>query len=165
MECISQEDVDRTWQSVAEIDPSDAAEAMFAFSEAQPNLLGFVMAFAEDLNTDASELCTYMLYVVYQMFANATANAIPMITEDQIDAQYKSTCEMLDTIHETGEDPSEEDVELEIQNQPHVYRYVSEALAEDNDDPAEVMDISEEEFGEIFMMMKCVIDAVDAATN
>ena len=165
MECITQDTVDRTWQTIAEMDPKNAADAMYDFSEAQPHLLGFVMAFAEDLDTGASELCTYMLYVVYQMFVNSSSKTIPTITDSQVEAQYKATCELLDSLHDVEDDPSDEDIEMEVQNQPYVYRYVTEALLEEDDDPNDQMEVSEEEFGEIFMMMKTVIDAVDSATN
>ena len=165
MKCITQETVETTWQNIAEMEPEDAGEAMFHFSEAQPNLLGFVMAFTEDLNDDASELCTYMLYVVYQMFVNASKSDIPMVTEEQMEAQYNATCELLDKIHDADGDPEKAGVGQNLENQPHVYQYVSETLLEDNEDPDEKMDISEDEVGEIFMMMKCIIDVVDSVTN
>lgn len=164
MQCITETQVDETWQSVAQMDPELVVDTMMAFSEAQPNLLAFVMAFAEDLaDEDAQELSTYMLYVIYQMFVNATDKPIPVVTEDQIKKQYEATCDMLDSLHE--EDPNDEDVEMEIQNQPHVYKYVSETLFEDPDNPDDEISISEESAGELFLLLKCVIDSVDAATN
>ena len=165
MKCISEETVEQTWQTIADMDPADAAQAMFEFSEAQPYLLGFVMAFTEDLENDAGELCTYMLYVVYQMFVNSTKANIPTVTEQQIEAQYEATCKLLDVIHEADGDPEKAGVESQIENQPYVYQYVSEALLEENDDPEDELNISEEDVGEIFMMMKCVIDVVDSVTN
>ena len=163
MECISEETVDLTWQTIAAMPPQDAAEAMFEFSQAQPNLLGFVMAFADDLETDAQELSTYILFVVYSMFMKSATAEIPMITEDQIRTQYEATQDLLGRLHDS-DDPAE-DMDVVIENQPWVYRYVTEALLEQNDDPADHVEISEEEFGEIVMMMKTVIDVVDVATN
>ena len=165
MKCIPHETVETTWQDIAEMAPEDAGEAMFHFSEAQPNLLGFVMAFTEDLNEDASELCTYMLYVVYQMFVNASTTDIPMVTEQQMEAQYHATCDLLDKIHDADGDPEKAGVGAKLENQPNVYQYVSETLLEDDEDSEEKMDISEDDAGEIFMMMKCVIDVVDSVTN
>lgn len=165
MKCISEETVEKTWQTIAEMEPEDAGEAMFEFSEAQPNLLGFVMAFTEDLNDDASELCTYMLYVVYQMFVNSSNSKIPMVSEEQMESQYNATCELLDKIQDANGDPEAAGVQKNLENQPHVYKYVSETLREDSDDPDEQMDISEDDSGEIFMLMKCVIDVVDSVTN
>ena len=163
MECISQETVDKTWKTVAQLPPETAAQSMFEFSEAQPNLLGFVMSFAEDLESDANELCTYMLYVVYQMFANSGTGTLPQITEAQIEAQYKSTCEMLDKLHDT-DDSHGEGLEVEVENQPHVYQYVSDALfAEEVEE--DDLNVSDDDAGEVFMMMKCVIDALDKATG
>lgn len=164
MQCITESQVDETWQTVAQMDPELVMDTMMDFSQAQPNLLGFVMAFAEDLEEeDAQELSTYMLYVIYQMFVNSSEKPIPMITEEQIKHQYEVTCDLIDSLHE--EDPNDDDVEMEIQNQPHVYKYVSETLFEDPDSPDDELSISDESAGELFLLMKCVIDAVDAATN
>ena len=165
MKTISPETVEETWQKIAEMDPETAGTAMFAFSESQPNLLGFVMAFSEELETDAAELSMYMLYVVYQMFADSAKSDIPIVTDEQIETQYQSICDLLEKVHESDGDPEAAGVEAQLDNQPHVYQYVSEVLLEENEDPEEQMNISEEEVGEIFMMMKCVIDVVDSVTN
>lgn len=165
MECIALETVDTTWQSVAELDPDSAAEAMFAFSEAQPNLIGFVMSFAEDLSEEASGLCTYMLYVVYQMFENAATDALPVISDEQIEAQYNATCELVDGLHDEKGDNHEEGLELKVSNQPFVFQYVSDAIFEPDKSEGDDVDISEEDAGEIFLMLKCVIDALDQATD
>ena len=165
MKTISEEHVENTWQKVASMEPEDAGEAMFHFSEAHPYLLGFVMAVSEDLGTDASELSTYILYGVYQMVESATNSKIPMVTDEQIEAQYRTTCEMLDKVQEADGDPEKAGVAPQIENQPYVYQYVSETLLEDSENPEEQMDISEDEVGEIFMMMKCVIDVVDSVTK
>ena len=166
MECISQAIVDETWQAVADLPPEDAAQVMFSFSEAQPNLFGFVLSFAEEMEGEAGELCTYLLYVVYQMFANASASPMPMISDEEIETQYQQTCQLLQRLHELDEDEHTAGMEVEIQHQPHVFQYVSDALfGVDDDEPDDESEISEEDGGEIFMMMKCVIDALDEATN
>ena len=88
-----------------------------------------------------------------------------MVTEEQMENQYNVTCELLDRVQEADGDPEKIGVESQLGNQPHVFQYVSETLLEESDDPDEQMDISEDEKGEVFMLMKCVIDAVDSVTN
>lgn len=165
MQCITEQIVEQTADSIAALEPEDAAEAMFAFAESQPNLLGFVMAVADELDDNASELSTYMLYVIYQMFVNSTTETIPMVTEDQIKSQFYATAEMLEKLSESDDEPEEGEIPAEIQNQPYIYKYVSESLLEFNEDPGDAEKISEEDFGEIFMMLKTVIDAVDKITE
>lgn len=165
MKTISAETVEDTWQTIGEMEPDDAAKGMFTFSEAQPYLLGFVMAFTEELKSDAAELSTYMLFVIYQMFANSAKADIPMVTDEQIETQYQAICDLLEKVHDADGDPDVAGVTSQLENQPHVYQYVSEALLEQSDDPEEQLQLSEDEVGEIFMMMKCVIDVVDTVTN
>ena len=164
MQTITEEQVESTCEAIAQLDPAIAADMMMEFSISQPNLLGFVMAFAEDLDEEeAQELSTYMLYVVYQMFANASSAPIPMISEEQIHRHYEATCELVDSLHET--DPLDEDVERETRNQPFIYRYVSETLLLDPEHPEHDIHISEENAAELFLLLKCVIDSVDEATG
>ena len=164
MEVITHEVVERTWQEVGNMDPEDAGVAMFDFSESQPFLLAFVMALAEELGSDASELCTYMVFVIYKMFANSTSDSIPVISEDQIEHHYQATYKLVDELAESSDDELEE-MAVSTNNQPFVYKYLSETLFEEDDDADDDLDISDEEVGVIFMTLKCVIDAVDDATT
>jgi len=161
MQCVTEERVEETWSTVSQLPPEKIVESMLEFSESQPHLLGFVMVFAEDLDEeDAKELSTYMLYVIYQMFVDSSDIPVPQITEDQIKAQYEATCDMLDNLHD-----DEEHIDMEIHNQPFIYKYVSETLFEDSSKDEEDLKISEDNAGEVFMLMKCVIDAIDSATD
>lgn len=166
MKCISEDTIESTWQTIAELPPEKTGEAIFAFSEAQPNLIDFVMDCTDDMNKETSEFCTYILYVVYQMFANASKSNIPLVTAEQMEAQYNATCDVIDKIQEADGDPEAVGLESTFENQPNVYQYLSEMLLDDSeDDPEDQMSISEEDTGEIYMMMKCVIDVVDSVTN
>ena len=104
MKCIPEETVDATWQAIAEMEPEQAGQAMLQLAEQQPALLQFVMEFAEDLDSDAAELCTYMVFVVYQMFSKAATSDIPTISPEQVDSQYESICRLLDQLHDNDDD-------------------------------------------------------------
>lgn len=161
MQCVTKKRVEETWSTVSQMGPEKIVESMLEFSETQPQLLSFVMVFTEDLDEeDAKELSTYMLYVIYQMFVDSSDKPLPEITEEQIKSQYEATCELLDSL-----DDNDEIIDLEIQNQPFIYKYVSETLFEDSKDDADDLKISEDNAGEVFMLMKCVIDVIDSATN
>ena len=167
MECITEETVDRTWQSIAELSPDDAATQMMSFANAQPHLLGFVTVFLEELDDDARELGTYLLFVVYKMFENSSTTTVPMMEPTDIQTQHEANQEFLLAIDPDDESSMEEMAYLESSKQPWVYRYVTEALLEEEDDVPEEerVSLTEDEFGEIFLVLKTVIDVLDSKTN
>ena len=169
MECISERTVEQTWQTVSDLAPDVAATAMMAFASQQPHLLGFVTAFLEDLQDDAREMGTYLLFVVYKMFENSTTEEIPRVHPEAIKDQYEANQElMLEMETEADDGQVFEDLAfLETLKHPWVFRYVSEALLEPDDDlpEDERISLSEEEIGEVIILLKTVIDVLDKATN
>ena len=169
MECISERTVEQTWQTVADLAPDAAATEMMSFASQQPHLLGFVTAFLEELQEDAREMGTYLLFVVYKMFENSTAEEIPMVQPVAIKDQYKSNRELLlDMEADADDELALEDLAyLESSKHTWVFRYVTEALLESDDDlpEEERFSLSEGEFGEVMMLLKTAIDVLDQATN
>ena len=169
MECISEKSVEQTWQTVADLAPDAAATEMMSFASQQPHLLGFVTAFLEELQDDAREMGTYLLFVVYKMFENSTTDKITTVQPDAIKDQYEANQELLLDMETDGDDQQtlEDWADLESSTQPWVFRYVTEALLEPDDDlpEEERISLSEEEFGEVLILLKTVIDVVDQATD
>ncbi len=169
MKCISERTVEQTWQTVADLAPDAAATEMMSFASQQPHLLGFVTAFLEELQDDAREMGTYLLFVVYKMFENSTAEEIPMVQPDAIKDQYEANQELLlDMETDADDELALEDLAyLESSKHPWVFRYVTEALLESDDDlpEEERFSLSEGEFGEVMMLLKTAIDVLDKATN
>ncbi len=169
MECISEQTVEQTWQTVADLTPDAAATEMMSMASRQPHLLGFVTAFLEELRDDAREMGTYLLFVVYKIFENSTTEEITKVQPDAIKDQYEVNQELLlDMETDADEEPTLEDFAcLESTKQPWVFRYVTEALLEPDDDlpEEERISLSDEEFGEVVILLKTVIDVLDAATS
>ena len=168
MECISEEMVEQTWQTIAQLEPDSAAQQMMSFATAQPHLLGFVTTLLEDLEDESRELGTYLMFVVYKMFENSATAAIPMMEPAEIKKQYEANQEFLLGIDTEDEQVMEEMAYLESSKQPWVFRYVTEALLEEDEDDVpeeEQLSLTEEDFGEIFLVLKTVIDVLDTATN
>jgi len=72
METLSEEFVEKTWQEVAGFSPDRAAKEMHAMGKAQPDLLAFLLAYADDLPQEVKELAIYISFVVYKMFQNSS---------------------------------------------------------------------------------------------
>lgn len=165
MHCIDEGTVESVWQNVAGLDIEQASEEMMKFATAQPGLLGFTTAFSEELRVEAQEIATYLLFVVYRMFETAAKTPIPQIEDDAIVAKYEANQSLMLGLESKEESVFAEMAELETAHQPHVFGYITEALLEEDEDEDDDVKLTDEEFGEIFMLLKTVIDVVDATTN
>ena len=134
MECITEKTVERTWQAIAQMAPDAAASEMMSFASDQPHLLGFVTAFLDDLQDDAREMGTYLLFVVYKMFENSTNDKIPRMQPETIIAQYEANQEFLLSADMDDDTSMEEMAAPESSKQPWVFQYVTDALLEEDDD-------------------------------
>ena len=87
-------------------------------------------------------------------------------TPEEIVAKFEDNQSLIVGLDEKDDASFEELAALETANQPHLYAYITEALLDDEEgSDDDNVDLTDEEFGEIFMMLKTVIDVVDAATN
>jgi hypothetical protein len=168
MQCIDEGTVESVWQTVSGLDIEQASDEMMKFAQSQPDLLGFATAFSEELRVEAQEIVTYLLFVVYRMFEAAAEKPIPQIDMDDIVAKYEDNQSLMLGLESKDEKVFAEMADLETAHQPHIFGYITEALLEeenDDDDDDEEVQLTDEEFGEIFMLLKTVIDVVDATTN
>jgi len=90
METLSEEFVEKTWQEVAGFSPDRATKEMHAMGKDQPDLLAFLLAYADDLQQEVKELAIYISFVVYKMFQNSSLK-IRRITSREIMASMTKT--------------------------------------------------------------------------
>lgn len=140
-----------------------AFDLVNTFSKRQPNILSFMMEFTQDLDQAAAELGLYMAYVVWQMFETAYGKRYPKANVREIIGAYEANENWLMQF----ENVDERLLMRRMQNDPHlpqmnVIGYVVEALFEtpEADDP-DVVELSDEDRGYLFLLLKTVIDVLD----
>ncbi|MCA9214885.1 MAG: hypothetical protein KDB27_17560 [Planctomycetales bacterium] len=163
MQCVEQDIVEAALTTTAKLDPDCAAEAMMAFANSQPDIFAFEMAFTEELRDEVREIMIYLLFVVYRAFEMTATEPIPKIDSDDIVATYEENQEFVVGLDEHDESSFEQLAQSETANQPNLFVYITEALVDENSE--DDIELDDQEFGEIFMILKTVIDVVDAATN
>jgi len=71
MKPISEAIVEKTWQEFAGFTPDRAKKELMKISNAQPDLLAFLMESSKEMGQEVRELAIYMFLVVYRMFQQA----------------------------------------------------------------------------------------------
>lgn len=158
METLSEEFVEKTWQEVAGFSPDNATKEMRAMGKAQPDLLAFLLAYADDLPQEVKELAIYIAFVVYKMFHNSSGK-IRRITSREIMARHDENILLLERLEGAHEKIFERIAKVTVSRQPYVMKYVLEALMEDSGEDR--VALTEDEIGLLFILLKTEIEVFD----
>jgi hypothetical protein len=158
MDSLSKQFVEKTWQEVADFSPTRADKEMIAMGKSQPDLLAFLMAYTDDLPQEVKELAIYIAFVVYKMFLDSRGK-ISRISSREIMATYDENARFLKSLEEVHEKLIDRIANVEVSKQPYVMKYVLEALVEDTEE--EGIDLTEEDIGILFMLIKTEIEVLD----
>jgi hypothetical protein len=160
MTTISEDIVDSTWREVASFRSRDAWRAMEKVTKRQPALLAYVMAETRDCGSDAQELAIYLFFVVLRMFDRLPGHRLKRVTIEQVERHAAENEAMLERLGSAHERFLERAAQVQAETQPHVFRYLTEAILE-GDDPE--LELTEEESGLLFLVLKTVVDLLDRA--
>ena len=158
MDPLSEEFVEKTWQEIAAFTPERATKEMHAMGKNQPELLAFLLAYAEDLEQEVKELAIYIAFVVYKMFYDS-AGKIPKISSKEIMALYNENALLLEDLKGAPEKIIDKIEGLKVPNQPYVMKYVLEVLLEDAEE--EGIDLAEEDIDSLLILLKTEIEVLD----
>jgi len=158
MEPISEEIVERTWREVAFFSPDKAEREMEKIGRGQPELLAFIVGETEEMDRDVRELGVYMFFVIFRMFQSALGG-IGRISFEEIIECYEHNKTLMERLVGAHEKFLDRVVRLQVSRQPHVLRYVVEALMEE--EKGESIVLTEEEKGFLYILLKTVVDVLD----
>ena len=154
--------VERTWREVAGFSPSRARAEMAQAARRQPDLLAFVMGSSVDCRPEVHELAVYLYIVILQIFERASRKPAKAVRSSKIERQLSRNEEMLTRLEGSHARFLEKTALTESSRQPFVVKYLVEALMEPPAEPDGV-ELSEEETGTLFLILKTVIDLLDEA--
>ncbi|MBW2079171.1 MAG: hypothetical protein JRI71_16795 [Deltaproteobacteria bacterium] len=160
MKPISEILVEQTWQECAGFSPVRAQKEMAKVMKNQPQLLGFMMEFTQDLDREVRELAIYMLYVVCRIFQKGSPKGVKRIPLEEIINCYERNEHLVERLEGAHERFFERIASLQFSGQPHVMSYVVETLFEapEGVDPIR---LTEHDTGYLFLVFKTVIDLLD----
>jgi len=160
MSVVAEDLVEETWQEVASYTHDEISRVMERAGKRQPALLAYVMAETAESRADVQELAVYLYIVVFRMFDKLPGHKLKRVPIDRVErlsAQNEDWLERLGSAHERF---FERTAEIESGKQPHVLRYLAEAIFEPEDAN---LCLTEHEQGLVFLILKTALDILDSA--
>jgi len=158
---ISPEIVEKTWLRIGALGPAEIQRELHYVHEKQPHLLEFVVTQSSELSKEAEELALYLFIVVHQMFDVGAKNKPKPIRSKEISDQIDVTFDLLESLDGCHDRFFERIAGLQTTNQPNVYQYILEAMFEEPENGEEKVNLSEQDAGGLFILLKTAIDALD----
>jgi hypothetical protein len=111
------------------------------------------------MGQEVRELVIYMFFVVYRMF-QAARGKIKKISSEEIIECYKHNEGLMERFEGTHERFLDRIAPHQTSRQPYVVKYVVDILMEE-DEGQEVLALTDEQKGLLFLLLNTVIDVLD----
>ena len=160
MKPIPEEIVEKTWQEIAGFSPDKAKKEMVKIGNSQPELLAFVAESPKEMGREVRELAIYMFVVVYRMFQKREGK-IKKISHEEIIECYEQNEGIMERLEGAHEKFLDRIASAQTSRQPHVVNYVVDALMEEDDEREDAVQLTEEQKGFIYLLVKTVVDVLD----
>jgi len=150
--------VEATWRRVGAFTEPQARREAERVGREQPDLLAFVVASTRELSPAAHELGVYLFHVVFAIFRTASDRREPRVKAGAIERQWTRNSEALERLEGAHERFLQRAALQQVSGEPEVMRYVVEAVLEAGDDPDDPVELTEEDQGMLFLVLKTVVD-------
>ena len=160
---VSAKIVEQTWQRVAQMAPSDVPMLVDQMGREQPYIMVYLLATADaEFEPHEGETLFYVGLVTWQMMKQSSGQ-LQQVGEQVLDKAEAANFEFLEQFakEENGDLEVATRAMLETYPEPEVFRYVVEAIMEEEEsgDPP----MSDEWRGLAFVYLKTVLDAMIAS--
>ena len=155
MEPIPEAIVEKTWQEVAGFTPNRAKRELMKISNAQPELLAFVMESSKEMGQEVRELAIYMFVVVYRMFQKGHGK-VKKISSEEIIKCYEHNEGLMERLEGADEKFLDRIASVQTSREPYVVKHLVNALMEED-----TLTLTAEQKGFLFLLLKTVIDALN----
>ncbi len=164
MTTVSRDIVESTWRRMASMSSDDAVALSVRWQRHQPEVLAYVLASVSELKRDPQELAVYLAHNVLEMFEVATRPRIGLIKPGRLRRIVERRLDLIEGLD--GADPRflERVAAGDAERQPHLMRYLLEALLEPEPD-VDPVPLNEDDVGTIYLTLSNVVIALDEAVT
>jgi hypothetical protein len=155
--------VEATWRRIGAFTEAQARREAERAGLEQPDLLAFVVASTQELSPAAHELGIYLFHVVSAIFRAAAGQRLPRVKADAIECQWTENSEALERLAGAHERFLERAALQQVSGEPEVMRYLVEAVMDAGDEPEDPVELTEEDQGMLFLVLKTVVDVLQQA--
>ena len=131
----------------------------------QGDLLAFVLESTVDMGRGSHELAVYLFFTVFRMFQKVHGKGITPISSGQVVTYYESNENLMEKLEGAHDKCLDRIAGIQIAEQPHVMKYVVEALVEPEEEDEDLKELTEEDKGLLFLVLKTVVELLSYATE
>ena len=158
MEIIPYEFIDTIQKQIDEMNLEDSQSEMKNVYLEKPNISEYIVAMNEDLDDELNKYSLYLFSVIYIAIKNFYQKKLQIVTDEIIIKCHENNIDLLKKLENSHEAFINRIAETNLKRQPGIYRFISQSIFEELQ---EMSEITEDEEGWIFLILKSAIDALD----
>jgi hypothetical protein len=162
MEIIPYDFIESIQKQVDEMTTEDSQNKMKEVYLNQPNLSEYIVAMNQDLDDEINKFTLYLFSIIYLAIKSFYQKDLEVISDEIIIKAHENNIELLESLEISHELFVNQTAETNLKNQPGIYKFITESIFEELN---EIIDISEDEEGWIFLILKSTIDALNEKVN
>ena len=157
--------MEKTWRKVAQFTPAQIKKEISRVGKEQRDLLSFVLESTVDMSGDSHELAVYLFFTVFRMFQKVHGKGIAHISSAEVMTCYEANEDLMERLEGAHEKFLDRIAGIQIAEQPYVIKYVVEALVEEEEEDEDLEDLTEEDKGLLFLVLKTVVELLNKASE
>jgi len=162
MKIIPYEYLESIQNQIDEMPAADSQDKMKEVYANQPNLSEYLVAVNQDLRDDLNQYTLYLFSIIYLAIKNYYQKELQVISDNIIIRSHEKNIDLLESLQSSHEVFITRMAETNFKNQPGIYQFITESIFEEM---AEITEITEDEQGWIFLVLKSTIDALNENVN
>ena len=155
--------VDATWRSVGALDPAAMRRVQRSSGKDQEDLMAFVIAWNSEQRSQVLGLGLYLALVILESFRRGPVRRVKRVKERRILQLLRENQVLIAGLPDSSEEGSAILMDSEIVSEPAIMEYILSALAEIG--PDEALDLSDDEFWHLVLVLKTFTDALHEASH
>lgn len=161
---IDESVIEAAWDEVTSLSEPRVRVEMERLSREQPDLITFIFGATEGLGQRASEFAGFVTFVLWRIFRSETRGKLKRITSDAIQRKLEENEKSLMSLDDAGQEIDEAAIRR-LTPEPMVFVAVLAAIAAAEEEEEQPLVLSEDDKGELILLLKTAIDTLDDARN
>jgi hypothetical protein len=157
--------IDATWRSVGALEPGTLRRIQKSSGRDQEDLMAFVIAWNSEQRSEVLGLGLYLALVILESFRRGPVRRVKRVKERRILRLLRENQVLIAGLPDSPEEGSAILMDPEIVSEPAIMEYILSALAEAPEDPEEMLDLSDDEFWHLVLVLKTFTDALHEASH
>jgi len=159
---ITDDIIESCWRTIGALNEIGIRRLQRSSGKAQEELMTFLIAWNSDQRREVVELALYLGLVIVEAFSRTVA--VRRVSEEDILRLLSTNQKLIAGLPESLEEGVALLTSPEYVSEPAIMRYILSALAEASDDPEDSVELSDDEFWHLVLVLKTCSDALHEAS-